>query len=197
MDNSNSPYFLHSGDHLNLALISHPLTGSNYNTWSRAMWMALNAKNKLGFVDGSIPKNAVDDLNAHTWSRCNSMVISWLLNVVSKEIADSLLYLDAAQAIWTNLNDRFCQSNATRIFQIKQQLHRLSQGSLDFNSYYTKLKILWDELKNYQPVLVCHYGGMKAYMDYQQQEYVMQFLMGLNESYGGIRGQILMLDPLL
>ena len=33
-------------------------------------------------------------------------------------------------------------------------------------------------------------------MDYQQQEYVMQFLMGLNESYGGIRGQILMLDPL-
>ena len=33
-------------------------------------------------------------------------------------------------------------------------------------------------------------------MDYQQQEYVMQFLMGLNESYAGMRGQILMLDPL-
>ena len=33
-------------------------------------------------------------------------------------------------------------------------------------------------------------------MDYQQQEYMMQFLMGLNEAYGSIRGQILMLDPL-
>ena len=33
-------------------------------------------------------------------------------------------------------------------------------------------------------------------MNHQRQEYVMQFLMGLNESYGGIRGQILMLDPL-
>ena len=28
------------------------------------------------------------------------------------------------------------------------------------------------------------------------QEYAMQFLMGLNESYAGICGQILMIDPL-
>ena len=33
-------------------------------------------------------------------------------------------------------------------------------------------------------------------MDYQQQEYVMQFLTGLNESYASTRGQILMFDPL-
>ena len=33
-------------------------------------------------------------------------------------------------------------------------------------------------------------------MDYQQQEYVMQFLMGLNESFAATRAQILMLDPL-
>ena len=62
--------------------------------------MALNAKNKLRFVDGSIPQPIVDDLNANMWSRCNSIVISWLLNVVSKDIADSLLYLDTAQAVW-------------------------------------------------------------------------------------------------
>ncbi|RVX14352.1 Retrovirus-related Pol polyprotein from transposon RE1 [Vitis vinifera] len=84
-------------------------------------------------------------------SRCNNMVTSWLLNAVSKEIVDSLLYLESAHA---------------------------------------------DELKNYQPVPVCHYGGMKAWMDYQQQKYVMQFLMGLNESYASTRGQILMSDPL-
>ena len=33
-------------------------------------------------------------------------------------------------------------------------------------------------------------------MDYQQQKYVMQVLMGLNESYASTRGQILMSDPL-
>ena len=96
MDNSGHPYFLHSGD---LALVSQPLTGSNYNTWSCAMWMALNAKNKLGFVDGSLPKPAAHEPTASVWSRCKSMLFSWLLNVVSKEIADSLLYLDTAQAV--------------------------------------------------------------------------------------------------
>ena len=160
------------------------------------MLMALNAKHKLGFVDGSISQPSSFDPSAGIWSRCNSMVTSWLLNAVSKDIADSLLYLDTARAVWIDLHERFHQSNAPRIFQIKQQLHGLSQGSLDVNSYYTRLKILWDELKNFQPVPVCNCGSMKAWMDYQQQEYVMQFLMGLNESFAATRAHILMLDPL-
>ena len=32
-------------------------------------------------------------------------------------------------------------------------------------------------------------------MEYQQQEYVLQFLMGLNKPYAQIRAQILMQDP--
>ena len=96
------------------------------------------------------------------------MVTSWLLNAVSKEIVDSLLYLESAHAVLADLHERFHQSNAPRIFQIKQQLHGLSQGSLDVNTYYTQLKILWDELKNYQLVPICHCGGMKDWMDYQQ-----------------------------
>ena len=54
MDDYGSPYFLNNGDHPAISLVSHHLTGSNYNTWSRAMSLALNAKNKLGFVDGII-----------------------------------------------------------------------------------------------------------------------------------------------
>ncbi|XP_024030984.1 uncharacterized protein LOC112094424 [Morus notabilis] len=144
MDNIHSPFFLHSRDHPGLALVSHVLTGPNYNTWSCSMLMAPNAKNKLGFINDSFLQPQTTDPTLNIWSRCNSMVTSWILNVVSKEIADSLLYLDNAQA----------------------------------------------------PIPICHCGGMKAWMDYQQQEYVMQFLMGLNESYAGMRGQILMIDPL-
>ncbi|KAL5789092.1 hypothetical protein ACOSQ2_003980 [Xanthoceras sorbifolium] len=72
----------------------------------------------------------------------------------------------------------------------------LSQGFLDISTYFTCLKILWDELKDFQPIPVCNCGGMKNWVDYQQHEYVMQFLVGLNKSYSAIRAQILMLDPL-
>lgn len=58
--------------------------------------MAVRAKNKFGFTDGSIPRPAADDLLAGIWTRCNSMVISWFLNAVTRDIADSLLYFDSA-----------------------------------------------------------------------------------------------------
>lgn len=162
MEDSGSPYFLHNGDHPGLILVSHQLTGSNYNTWSRSMEMALTAKNKLAFIDGSLPRPPVGDLLHGVWVRCNSMVISWLLNSVSRDIADSLLYFDTASNVWSDLHDRFHQSNGPRIFQIKTHLVALNQGSMDVSTYYTKLKILWDELSNFQPIPVCNCGGIRA-----------------------------------
>ena len=47
-----SPYFLHHSDNLGTLLVSQVLTGDNYPTWSRAITMAFEAKNNLGFVDG-------------------------------------------------------------------------------------------------------------------------------------------------
>ena len=96
LDDSSSLYFLHNGDHPGLILVTYPLTSSNYNTWSRAMLMAITANNKVGFVDGSILRPSPDDLLFSSWIQCNSMVISWLLNSIAKEIADSLLYLTSA-----------------------------------------------------------------------------------------------------
>ena len=76
------------GDHLGLVLVSNHLIGSNYNTWSHLMLMALTTKNKTGFIGGSITQPAFDHLLFDVWTRCNSMAISWILNVIFREIAD-------------------------------------------------------------------------------------------------------------
>lgn len=102
-----------------------------------------------------------------------------------------MLYISTGYEIWNDLRDRFQQSNAPRIFQIKKLLTGLHQGSMDINMYYTKMRTLWDELK---PISVCHCGSIKEWLDYHNQECVMQFLMGLNESYAQIRVQILMME---
>ncbi|KZV18776.1 hypothetical protein F511_15014 [Dorcoceras hygrometricum] len=196
LEDSSNPFYLNNGDHPGLILVSNPLTGNNYNTWNRSMSTALTAKNKLPFIDGSQLRPKPDDLLYEAWVRCNSMVISWILNSVSREIADSLLYISTAYEIWNDLKERFCQSNAPRVFQIKRLLAELHQGAMDINSYYTKMRTLWDELKDFQPVSVCRCGSMKEWMDYRNQECAMQFLMGLNESYAQIRAQILLMDPL-
>ena len=114
------------------------------------MRVALTAKNKISVIDGSIPQPTENDLLFNSWTRCNSMVLSWILNSVVKEIADSLIYIESAAEIWNDIHNRFHQSNGPRIFQFKKQFLGLNQGSLDVTMYYTRLKTLWDELKEYQ-----------------------------------------------
>ncbi|XP_075486382.1 uncharacterized protein LOC142525993 [Primulina tabacum] len=160
------------------------------------MSMALTAKNKLSFVDNSIQRPPLDDLLYGAWLRYNSMVISWILNSVTKEIADSLMYIPTAHGIWSDLRDRFNQSNGPRIFQIRKLLSGLQQGSMDVTTYCTRLRTLWDELKDFQLVSMCNCDSMKGCIHFQNQECVMQFLMGLNESYAQIRAQILVMDPI-
>lgn len=58
-----NPYYLHHGDNSSSILVSQPLIGENNNAWKRAMIIALNMKNKLGFVFGvmhkPLPSNAM------------------------------------------------------------------------------------------------------------------------------------------
>ena len=92
IDDSSNPYFLHHSDSLGLVLVSQPLICENNASWSYAMLIALSVKNKLGFVDGSIPKPAGTDPNLSSWIRNNNIVISWILNSVSKEISASIIF---------------------------------------------------------------------------------------------------------
>ena len=54
MEDPRSPFFLHHGESPGAILVAQPLIEDNYPTSARPMRMALDAKSKLGFVDGSI-----------------------------------------------------------------------------------------------------------------------------------------------
>ncbi|CAL9017136.1 unnamed protein product, partial [Prunus brigantina] len=54
----------------------------------------------------------------------------------------------------------------------------------------------WDELGSYNDTEVCSCGAKKSLAEREEQQRLMQFLMGLNESYAAIRGQILLMEPL-
>jgi hypothetical protein len=117
LTNPTSPFYLPQGESLGPFLVSQPLISENYNTWSRSMLMALIGKNKLAFVDGSLPQPSVDaGTEYHAWIRCNNMILSWILNSVSKEIAASIIYIDTCHGMRIDLKERFSQKNGPRVF---------------------------------------------------------------------------------
>lgn len=150
----------------------------------------------FNFIDSSLPKPNSSAANYSVWIRCNNMVASWLLTSISKEIANSVLYIDTAAGILKDLHQRFCQGNGPRIFQIQKCILSLSQRQLTVSIYFTKLKGLWEELSNYKQIPTCSCGAVKQVNESYNQECIMQFLMGLNDSYSHVRGQILLIESL-
>lgn len=111
------PYFLHHTDFPGMILVTQEMNDENYHSWSRSMMMALQIKNKLGFIHGSISKPEGSKLNhLNSWRRNNTIVIAWILNSCTKEIASSMTYRDSVVDIWKDLQERFQQSNGPRIF---------------------------------------------------------------------------------
>ncbi|XP_057958604.1 uncharacterized protein LOC131151376 [Malania oleifera] len=115
IDDFVNPYHLSNSDDPGVFLVSHVLTRDNYHTWSRSMLTSLNAKNKITFIDGSLPQPPISDSLHYPWSHCNSMVVAWLLNSIYKEIVASVIYATTTRAIWLDLHDRFSHSNVPRI----------------------------------------------------------------------------------
>ncbi|KAK4484980.1 hypothetical protein RD792_007587 [Penstemon davidsonii] len=85
-----SPYFLHPADGPGLKLVSEPLTETNYQSWSHSMLLGLKVKNKIGFIDSSLPKPTEDPILINTWERNNTIVVAWIFNAISKEINSSI-----------------------------------------------------------------------------------------------------------
>ncbi|GAA0157997.1 hypothetical protein LIER_38567 [Lithospermum erythrorhizon] len=79
-----SPYFLGSGDQPD-NLINHVLLQKdNYSSWSRAITIALKARRKFVFVDGTINKS-IEARKLLNWEMVNSMLISWITCLILRK----------------------------------------------------------------------------------------------------------------
>lgn len=125
----NHQYYLHPSDNPGMVLVTVTLNDHNYNQWCRSMKIALSSKLKLGFIDGSyLQPELTSSLFSH-WNRCNDIVISWILNTVTTEIRQSVMYLSTAKAIWDDLKVRFAQINVPKLFNLRKEIAYLTQGN--------------------------------------------------------------------
>ena len=60
-----NPLNLHPSDSVLLTVVSVKLKRSkNYQVWANAMFLALEGKNKIGFIDGTCKRSITDDVLA-------------------------------------------------------------------------------------------------------------------------------------
>ncbi|CAN1345721.1 hypothetical protein LINPERPRIM_LOCUS40498 [Linum perenne] len=152
---SSSPFFIHPSENWGQCLVSSILTETNYTSWERSMMLVLAGKNKLGFVDGSIPAPQPIDSLFPLWTRNNQLLLSWIQRSVSPSIAQSILWITSARDAWCELKERFSQGDAFRIADLQERIFAFRQLNLSISEYFTQLKSLWDELVNFRSIPVC------------------------------------------
>nr|GEW64912.1 ribonuclease H-like domain-containing protein [Tanacetum cinerariifolium] len=87
LDISN-PLHLHHNDTTALTVVSIKLKGTeNYQVWSRAMLLALEEKNKIGFFDGSCKRSNTNEVLGKQWDRNGSSIADYYhkLNALWKQ----------------------------------------------------------------------------------------------------------------
>ncbi|XP_071713580.1 uncharacterized protein [Rutidosis leptorrhynchoides] len=128
------------------------------------------------------------------------MVISWILNTISDQISNSLSFVNTAKELWSELQEHYSQLDGHRIYQLTNDIAQLKQSNCTVEIYYHKLKGYWDEVDALEAphicTCVCTCENGKNNTERDQRKRLMQFLMGLDECYANIRGQILLMNPL-
>ncbi|XP_070039813.1 uncharacterized protein [Nicotiana tomentosiformis] len=79
--------YVHPSDVLGTSLVSTPFDGTCYGSRRRTVLVALSIRNKIDFITGTSGRLPTRSPLATQWQRCNDLVISWLINSLSKEIA--------------------------------------------------------------------------------------------------------------
>ncbi|KAJ0835083.1 putative retrotransposon Copia-like protein [Helianthus annuus] len=180
--------------------VNDTLTDSNFNDWVQEMSNFLFAKNKIGFVDGSIRKPEHTSKEYMPWMRCDAMVKGWLTTAMDKEIRASVKYANTASEIWDDLKERFGKESAPSAYELKRSLHITRQDGGTVSAYYTRLRKIWDEINVVLSTPYCTCDGCKCDLGKKQvqnkeKERLYEFLMGLDDDFGVIRTQILAMKP--
>lgn len=193
---TSSPYYLHPSDNPGSLITSVSLRGDNYTEWSTELSNSLQAKRKLGFIDGTIPKPSTEP-ELSRWLTTNSMLVGWIRTSIDPKIRSTVSFVPEAYKLWESLKRRFSVSNGVRTHQLRDAIGNCKQNGQTVIDYYGRLTKLWEELDNVKTTRSCVCAAASDIEKEREEIRVHQFLFGLDESrFRTIRSQIIGEDPL-
>lgn len=103
----------------------------------------------------------------------------------------SIVYSSNAKKVWNDSQERSDRSNLTRIYHMWTAIVTLRKDTNSITSYYSKMKDIWDELDILAPLPSCDCEESRLSVDHLKNIRLLQFLMGLNDSYSNIHNNVL------
>ena len=118
---SETPYKLHPSDNPGALITPVILKGDKYSEWATEIWNSLHAKQKIGFLDGTIQKPSTNpDLSR--WTASNSMIVGWIRTSIEPQVRSTISHASDAHQLWDSLKRRFSIKNGVRKHLIQDEI---------------------------------------------------------------------------
>lgn len=196
IDPTSSIYYLHPSDNPGALITSVLLKRDNYTEWATELSNSIQAKRKLGFINGTFTK-PTSEPDLSRWMATNSMLVGWIRTSIDPKIRSTVSFVHEAHKLWENLQRRFSVKNGVRVHQIREAINTCQQNGQSVIDYYGRLSKLWEELDNLRTTCSCTCEASADIEKEREEIRVHKFLFGLDESrFRNIRSQIIDEDPL-
>ncbi|XP_047326792.1 uncharacterized protein LOC124930497 [Impatiens glandulifera] len=135
----------------------------------------------------------------------DTMVCSWILNTISKEIRANFEGTVTTQDLWQEVKTRYEGNNGPTQYGLARDISTIQQGNLSVEEYYSKIRLYWEEIAGISPLIKCecdgsdvlsYYGcrAIRKFICIDENAKLLQFLLGQNETYENVKDQILNTD---
>ncbi|GKB53758.1 putative RNA-directed DNA polymerase, partial [Tanacetum coccineum] len=129
--------------------------------------------------------------NYKMWNMCNSVVVTWILNFLSFELFAGAIYTKTASEMWNDLKETYDKADGSAVFNLHKIINSLNQNGSTLTDYYNNLNSLWKQFDAMVSLSTCTFDAAKHFDKHNQLIKLMQFLVGLDESYLAIRSNLL------
>ncbi|KAK9733377.1 hypothetical protein RND81_04G063900 [Saponaria officinalis] len=85
--------------------------------------------------------------------KCDLMVMKWILNPLEKGIREGLQYGSISKELWTEILDRYGQTNTLEIYELKKDLSSITQNHFCLLSIIADSRGLGRPLTHWIPFL--------------------------------------------
>ncbi|KAF7824438.1 UBN2_3 domain-containing protein [Senna tora] len=122
LNDRKDPYYIHPSENPGAQLVTNLLIENNYLVWSRSMWIALKAKNKLKLIDALCePPQDVTSNEYMSWSDADSLVVGWITHAMTKELAEAYIFTPTTKDLWRDLKEKYGDADRPQIFNLTRK----------------------------------------------------------------------------
>ncbi|CAN1189995.1 Retrovirus-related Pol polyprotein from transposon TNT 1-94 [Linum perenne] len=144
------------------------------------------------------------DADYEAWDQSNNTVVGWIINSLASEISELVIDNESAYDLWKELQEKFGEADSVRIAHLRSAIASCTQGNSTVTEYFNRLKGLWTEYISFRPIPPCECGGeghtgvcntVIAVKKLQENDHVIDFIIGLNADHENTKNQLLLMDP--